>query len=127
MCTMGVRGSCVLERLQAEDLGEVAVEAIAGDLKELRRHINACEAEFERRLHRFDKGEGYSSDGSLTAKAWLRWNCHLTFSAASDRVEVARQLQSLELTSQALAEGDISYQHAALIARAAERLGEKFE
>src|SRR4029077_9471180 len=58
---------------------------------------------------------------------WLRWNCHLTFSAASERVEVARRLQSLELTGRALAEGDISYQHAVLIARTSDRLGEKFE
>src|SRR6266699_3091953 len=65
----------------------------------------------------------YEGDGSLTAKAWLRWNCKLTHSAASDRVEVARQMQSLPVTTQALAEGDISYQHAALIARTAQRLG----
>jgi len=123
----GERGRCVLERLQAEELSGVAVSAIGEDLKELFRHRNAIDAEIQRRLRRFERGEGYTADGCLTAKAWLRWNCHLTFSAASDRVEVARQLEPLELTSRALAEGDISYQHAALIARTAERLGEKFE
>ena len=124
---MGARGSCDLKRLQAEDLSEVPVEAIGEDLKDLFRHRNAIDAEIQRRLPRFEKGEGYVADGCFGAKAWLRWKCRLTFSAASDRVEVARQLESLALTSQALAEGDISYQHAAMIARAAERLGEKFE
>ena len=127
MRTVGVWGQCALERLQTEHLAEVSVEAIGEDLKELFRHRHAIDAEIQRRLPRFETGEGYTADGCLTAKSWLRWNCHLTFSAASERVEVARQLESLELTSQALAEGDISYQHAALIARTAQRLGEKFE
>ncbi len=77
----------------------------------------------QRRVNRLDRTQAYEADGSLTAKAWLRSNCHLTHSAASDRVEVARQMQSLPLTSQALAEGDISYQHAALMARTAQQLG----
>jgi hypothetical protein len=124
---MGVRGNCVLERLEGEDLSDVPVEAIGDDLKELFRLRNVIDAQIQRRLPRFEKGEGYTADGCLTAKAWLRWNCHLSFAAASGRVEVARQLQSLELTGQALAEGDISYEHAALIARTSERLGEKFE
>src|SRR5258708_16992345 len=127
MRTVGERGSCVLERLEGEDLDEISIEAMGEDLKDLFRVRNVVDAEIQRRLPRFEKGEGYTADNCLSAKAWLRWNCHLTFSAASERVEVARQLQSLELTSQALAEGDISYRHAVLIARAAERLGEKFE
>jgi hypothetical protein len=127
MCTVGERGSFSLQELQAEDLNEVSLVDLGEDLQEIRRRINAWEAEFQRRLHRFDKDQGFTTDGSLSAKAWLRWNCRITFSSASDRVEVARQMQSLQLTSQALAAGEISYQHASMIARTAERLGEKFE
>jgi len=114
---------CSLERLQAEDISEASPASLGEELKKLFRHRNRCDAEIQRRLLRLDKTGAYESDGSLTAKAWLRWNCHLTHSAASDRVEVARQMQSLPLTSQALAAGEISYQHAALIARTAQRLG----
>src|SRR6266851_5309075 len=114
---------CSLERLQAEDISEASPASLGEELKQLFRHRNACDAEIQRRLLRLDKTRAYESDGSLTAKAWLRWNCHLTHSAASDRVEVAREMQSLPLTSQALAAGEISYQHAALIARTAHRLG----
>ncbi len=114
---------CGLERLQAEDISEASPASIGEELKELFRHRNRCDAEIQRRLHRLDKTEAYAADGSLTAKAWLRWNCNLTHGQASDRVEVARQMQSLPVTTQALAEGDISYQHAALIARTAQRLG----
>src|ERR1700674_3053262 len=114
MCTVGGRGQCVLERLQAEDVFALPAESMGPDLEELRRHINACEAEFQRRLHRFDKGDGYVADGALTTRAWLRWKCRLTASTASDLVEVARRLPELEITQTALASGDISYRHAAL-------------
>jgi hypothetical protein len=116
-------GECTLEKLQAEDISEASPASLGEELKELFRHRNRCDAEIQRRLLRLDKTRAYESDGSLTAKAWLRWNCNLTHSAASDRVEVARQMQWLPLTTHALAAGEISYQHAALIARTAQRLG----
>src|ERR1700730_2200334 len=116
-----------LQRLRAEDLHPVPASSMDDDLVALRQHINGCEAEFTRRLTRFDKGGGYGPSGALTAKAWLRWKCNFSPSAASDRVDVARELGCLPQASQAFAEGDFSYQHAAMIARTAERLGEKME
>jgi hypothetical protein len=127
MRTVGEWGSFNFESLETEDLDDLSVEAIGEDLQALFRFRNAVDAQIQRRLVRFENGEGYAGDGCLSAKAWLRWKCHLTFSAASQRVEVARTMQSLELTGQAMAEGHISYDHASMIARTAERLGEKFE
>jgi Domain of unknown function (DUF222) len=115
--------SCVLERLQAEDISESSEACLGAELKELFRHRNAVDAEIQRRLLRLDRTQAYESDGSLTSKGWLRWNCNLTHAAASDRVELARQMQSLPLTTQALAAGDISYEQAALIARTRQQLG----
>jgi hypothetical protein len=137
MCT-GVRGSSAptepldelrsgLERLRNEDLDEVPASALDDYLTELRNHINGCEAEFTRRLARFDSGQGYAASGALSAKAWLRWQCHLTGSVASDRVEVGRLLSSLPQATEAFAAGEISYQHAAMIARTAAELGDKME
>ena len=79
-----------LQRLRQEDLFAVPASAMGEDLQELRRHINCCEAEFTRRLRRFDKGGGYAATAALTAKAWLRWKCNLSATAAADRVAVAR-------------------------------------
>ncbi|MDQ6900894.1 MAG: 13E12 repeat family protein, partial [Candidatus Dormibacteraeota bacterium] len=78
-------------------------------------------------MRRFDKGRGYASSGALTAQAWVRWQCNLTGGAASERVEVSRVLDSLPQTAQAFAQGSISYRHAALISRTAEKLGDKME
>src|SRR5438067_879169 len=121
MCTVGERGSCILRELQTEDISEVSPDVIGTQLEALRRHINACEAEFSRQLQRFDKGEGYSADGALSARAWLRWKCHLSPAAASDRVQTARRLASLELTEAAFAAGEISYAHAARRGHATQR------
>jgi hypothetical protein len=116
-----------LQRLREEELEALPAAAMGDDLQELRRHINGCEAEFNRRLHRFDKGGGYASTCALTAQAWLRWKCNFSPSAAADHVAVSRELASLPQATQAFAEGDISYAHAAMIARTAERLGDKME
>src|SRR6266581_1458731 len=116
-----------LQRLREEDLEAVPSSSMGHDMQELRRHINGCEAEFTRRLHRFDSGGGYEATQALTTKSWLRWKCNFSPSAASGRVAVARELASLPRTTEAFAEGDFSYAHAAMIARTAERLGDKME
>src|SRR5665213_676037 len=116
-----------LQRLRQEDLFAVPASAMGEDLQELRRLGNGIEAEFTRRLRRFDKGGGYSATPALTAKAWLRWKCNFSPAAAADRVAVSRELERLDLATQAFADGDISYPHAAMIARTAEKLGEKME
>ena len=116
-----------LQRLRIEDLEAIPASSIGSDLQELRRHINRCEAEFTRRLRRFDKGQGYAASAALTTKSWLRWMCNFSPSAASDRVAVSRELACLPQTMEAFADGDLSYPHAAMVARTAERLGEKME
>src|SRR5436305_2299033 len=122
MCTVGERGSCILDRLDAE----CSADAIGEELQELFRHRHQVDAAIQRRLHRFDKGQGYTVDGALTAKASLRWKCRLSAGEASEWVQLSRTLPGLELVSSALAEGDISFRHASLIARTAEQLGERF-
>ena len=116
-----------LQGLRDEDLDAMPASSMGEELIKLRRHINSCEAEFQRRLTRFESGHGYTADGALSSKPWLRWQCHLSPAAASDRVEVSRLMASLPQTVKAFSDGEISYQHAALIARTAEKLGDKME
>src|SRR6476661_262826 len=116
-----------LKRLRDEDLHAVPASAMADDLQELRRLGNCIDAELSRRLHRFDKGGGYEATPAFTAASWLRWKCNFAPSAANDRVAVSRELANLPQATEAFADGDISFPHAAMIARAAERLGDKME
>ncbi|HET7465064.1 MAG TPA: hypothetical protein VFL29_00210, partial [Candidatus Dormibacteraeota bacterium] len=69
---------CTLERLRAEDISEASPDSVREDLRELFRHRNSIDAEIQRRVHRLDKTRAFEVDGCLSAKAWLRWNCHLT-------------------------------------------------
>jgi hypothetical protein len=127
MPRFGERGSCGLQELETEDLDGLSAEAIGEQLPQLFAFRNRLDAQIQRRLARFDKLEGYSADRALSAQAWLRWKCHLAAGEASERVGVARQMLHLEITAAALAEGSISFRHAALIARTASELGEKWE
>jgi hypothetical protein len=116
-----------LQRLREEDLEALPASAMGPDMEQLRRLGNMLDAELSRRLHRFDSGGGYASTQALTAKAWLRWKCNFSPAAAAGRVAVARELADLPLATRAFADGDISYAHAAMIARTAEKLGDKME
>jgi Domain of unknown function (DUF222)/HNH endonuclease len=116
-----------LQRLREEDLHAVPASEMGPDMEQLRRLGNMLDAELSRRLHRFDSGGGYGATQALTAKSWLRWKCNFSPAAAAGRVAVARELADLPQATQAFADGDISYAHAAMIARTSEKLGDKME
>ena len=125
----GERGSCGL--LQVRDglrlLAQEDLGLVAGDeLVQLRRLCNQLEAEITRRVAAFDSAHGYSPD-YLSTQSWLRGECKLSPSAASERVRVARKLSDLTQTADAFASGDIGFQHAALITRVADETGEQFD
>ena len=121
------RINSLLDQLSSEDLNSLPASAMGNDQIALQRIGNRVQAEALRRLRRFDSGQGYASTLALSAKAWLRWKCNLSYPAASNQVEVARALDSLPQTTEAFADGDITYQHASLIARTSVQLGDKME
>src|SRR5438552_11141576 len=85
--------------------------------------IDPLEAVFATGVRRFDKSGEYKADGALSLAAWLRWKCKLSGGAAMERVEIARQLEKLPQTGAAFANGDVGYQHVAVLARTAEHVG----
>src|SRR5205807_6689478 len=96
-------------------LGEVIIRG--------RESIDRTEAITADATRRFEKAGGYKADGFVGMIAWLRVNGKLSGSAAAERVEVAHQLQQLPRTEEALARGEIGYQHAVTMARTAQTLG----
>src|SRR6266849_1883650 len=139
MCSVGgVRGSStsgeafqqinsILDHLAGEELNSLTAEAMGDDQIALQRIVNRVQAEGLRRLRRFDSGQGYAPSGALSARAWLRWQLNLTATSASERVAMSRKMVALPQTEQALADGNISYRHATLIAEAAGQLGDNLE
>jgi len=117
----------ILDWLADEDITATPAETMGEDQIALRRIESRVQAEVLRRLRRFDSGQGFTSSGALSAKAWLRWQCNVLDNTASDQVNVARLLDSLPQTAEAFANGDFSYRHAALIAHTAEKLSGKMD
>src|SRR5438309_5543705 len=88
-----------------------------------REIIDGTEAVAAEATRRFEQAGGYKADGFLGMVPWLRVNGKLSGGAAAERVETARQLKELPRTEEALARGEIGYQHAVAMARTAEHVG----
>src|SRR6202795_3780649 len=88
-----------------------------------REIIDRTEAISADATRRFEKAGGYKADGFVGMIPWLRVNGKLSGGAAAERVEVARQLSELPRTEEALARGEIGYQHAVTMARTAQTVG----
>ena len=78
---------------------------------------------FSQTLREFELAGAYVLDEHLTTASWLRHQLHLTHAQAAQQVTVARQLEQLPLTAEALEQGEISYQHSAVLASSARKLG----
>src|ERR1700682_2183866 len=95
---------------------EAKGEALGEGLIQIRETgIDPLEAVFATGVRRFDRSGEYKADGALSLTAWLRWKCKLSGGAALERVEIARQLEKLPKTEAAFANGDLGYQHVAVL------------
>src|ERR1700737_1641933 len=108
--------SAFVREADGEALGEALIQIREAG-------IDPLEAVFATGVRRFDKSGEYKADGALSLTAWLRWKCKLSGGAALERVEVARQLEKLPKTEAAFANGDLGFQHVAVLARTAEHVG----
>ena len=117
------------ERIQAaiRDIPRWQAGQPAGRLRttliEGRNAIDGLEAACAEATRRFEKAGGYRADGALGMVAWLRTHGKLAGGAAAERVETARQLEHLPRTEEALARGEIGFQHAVAMAKTAEHVG----
>ncbi len=85
--------------------------------------IDPMEAVFAEGVRRFHESGEYAADGSIGIVAWLRSNCKLSGGAAAERLAISRQLEHLPETQKAFADGDVGYQHVAVLDRTAEHVG----
>lgn len=97
------------------------------DLVELRHHIDALELEFSRRASAFAEGVQWDDEGFNTPLDWLRINCHMTSTAASDRLAVGERLPELQRSVRAMDAGEIGFAHLAVMARTANSIRGEFD
>ena len=122
---MGVRGYCDPEAAPEPDMAvdRQAAGEMGRDLVDCWQLAQRVLAEFSDRLRNFDLAHAYAADGALSAPAWLRSHCQMTYAQAAQQLMVARRLDQLQETASAFAAGEISYQHTAVIASCARKLG----
>ena len=114
-----------LRAFEAEDLMALSAAALAASLGEERRAIDRLEADFSRRLARFDASRGFEASGAMDAISWLKQHARLSGGAAAERVKVATKLAELPVMAKAFTDGELSFGQAAVVARAAEGVGKE--
>jgi hypothetical protein len=96
------------------DGDELTLHAIAGK----RRALDAAEAEWLAMVAAYDRAERWRADGFVSAAAALAAECHLSEGAARGHVELARSLEEMPAVAEAFGAGDVSRQHASVLAKA---------
>jgi hypothetical protein len=112
-----------VDGLAEEPIDNLSDNALGRDLVDIRRQIDRLEAEFMRRLHRFDRNHGALADGAVSTVSWLRGTCDVTAATAAHRVGMARVLAELPKAMANLCAGRSSFTNISLIARLAEDVG----
>ena len=97
--------------------------ASAAQMKQVGARLDADSLLLARLVEGFERDRGYEADGCPNSVSWLKTHCRLSTGMAMEIVSVARQLPQLPVVEKAAERGEIGFQHAAVIAESAEKLG----
>ena len=114
-----------LEAVSHIDVGDLDGPEVRDGLVRLGLARNRLEGECARWLHPFEQRGGHRDDGAVSIVAWTAHRCRMSASAAATLVTAARHLPQLPRTAAALRDGAIGFQHAAVIARCADDVGDE--
>src|SRR4029453_6351293 len=116
--------SAVMELAEA-DLDALPDSTRLNEVRELWPGLCAAQAQIARRIGVVHTRGAAIADGSISTQAWLRNRLPLAPGPASRLVKRGTRLDGLPDTAAALAAGEISVEHAAVIADAAVELGDR--
>ena len=117
------RLSEAVDALVRESMDGVSTHALGEDLISIRRAADRLEAEFLRRLDRFDRGHGPLADGGGGTASWLRDHCAMAWKAGASSAALARTLGELPATLDSARAGRASLGNVTLIAQLAKEVG----
>ncbi len=93
------------------------IEKLSDEIAKLSAHIDAATYRLLLLIREFDKLNGWQ--GARSCAHRLSWRCGIALGAAREKVRVARALEQLPLTSEALRKAKISYSKARAVTRVA--------
>ncbi len=112
-----------VDALVGESIDGFSTQALGDDLVAIRRAADRLEAEFLRRLDRFDRAHGALADGAGSTTSWVRDHCAVTWKAGASRVRLARTLGELPATLDSARAGRASLSNVTMIAQLANDVG----
>ncbi len=112
-----------IDALVGESIDGFSTQALGDDLVAIRRAADRLEAEFLRRLDRFDRAHGALADGAGSTTSWVRDHCAVTWKAGASRVRLARTLGELPATLDSARAGRASLSNVTMIAQLANDVG----
>ena len=116
---LGLLDGQVVDGLDAVDLG--------ADIERLQLVVNLLQLQSARRLRRFDSDGGFRAGAETSTVDWLRDHGRMSAGSALKQVRLARQLDDLESTVEAVETGQVGFEHALEVANATTDLGAESE
>ena len=112
-----------VDALVGESIDAVSSHALGEDLIDIRQAIDRLEAEFLRRLHRFDGAHGALAEDGGSTPSWLRDHCAISWKAGAAHARLARTLGELPDALDSARAGRASLSNVTLIAQLAGDVG----
>src|SRR5258706_8588226 len=107
--------NALLEELEAVDVDSLSAGELGAELKFIRASVDLLELQAARRVAAFDRRQAFYELGEHSTLDWIRTNTHVSAASADSQVTLARQLETLGPTIEAVAQGDISLEPALAI------------
>src|ERR1700730_2161082 len=95
--------NAMLESLQLVDVDSLAPDELGTELRFIRSTVDLLELQAARRVAAFDRRQAFYELGEHSTLDWIRANTHVSAASADSHVTLARQLETLEPTIDAIA------------------------
>ncbi|MFL5799164.1 MAG: DUF222 domain-containing protein [Actinomycetota bacterium] len=115
-----------IDEIQGTELRYLGDGEVVDLLTEVRGAMSALAAEDARILAEIERREIFSRDGHLSITSWVESRFHTSFSEAAKGVRMARGLEQMPATKEALAEGEVSQAAVGMLLSAREANPEEF-
>src|SRR2546428_2271464 len=108
------------------ELPALSSEELAQELVFREHQIALLQVEASMLAAELAKSDWWDYTGFNSPVDWIRFNCHLTDKAASDRIAVGEHLAEMPMSVDYLRDAEIGYSHLTVLARTAEAVGKRF-
>ena len=97
-----------------------SIDDLDAEICTLARQMNAQTYRLLVLVREFDDRFGWAKWGLRNCAEWLAWRCGLSLSAAREKVRTAQALRAMPATSDAFADGRLSYSKVRALTRVAD-------